>query len=162
MEPKDPWPTSDGPQPGHSRGAGDGRSFPITVSRKGVEDVEITGPDLKLVLCNHGALALAGLLEHMAKHQYCDGARHGGEETMFVSSGEPWTKDWPTEPGQYLFYGYRHGDDKSSARLRMVTVGIALNGKAVRHFEAEFLYAGEFHGKFKRISEEAPSLEDLP
>lgn len=98
----------------------------------------------------------------MAKHQYCDGARHGGEETMFVSSGEPWTKDWPDEPGRYLFYGYRLGDDRATkSRLRLVTVVIA-NDSVIRFSEAEFIYKHEFAGKFRRISDEVPSLEDLP
>ena len=69
-----------------------------------------------------------------------------------------WTWEWPTEPGKYLFYGMRRGDQSERRlRLRLVTVALDSAGKPARFAESEVFYRDEQLGLFKRVSEELPS-----
>lgn len=69
-----------------------------------------------------------------------------------------WFGEWPTEPGQYLFYGMRRGDlSEKRLRLRLVTVALDSTGRPARFTDGEFFYQSEQYGLFKKVSEELPS-----
>lgn len=59
--------------------------FPVTVQRvvDNNEELDVVAPGVRFRLCAHGARALALMLTDKAEQLYCDGYRHGGEETMY-------------------------------------------------------------------------------
>lgn len=74
---------------------------------------------------------------------------------------EGWTKEWPKEPGLYLFYGHRKSDQSEKRlRWRLVTVVIGGDGLVHRYAESEFFYESEQYGRFKKFTEAPPSLDD--
>lgn len=60
------------------------KPFPITANREGTGEVRVSFPGGSVLLCAHGARALAHEIEQAAVGQYCDGYRHGDESTMYI------------------------------------------------------------------------------
>ena len=61
--------------------------FPVKVAPFGEEEVEVSCKGFRLVVCVHGAIALATQLLEVVKGLHCDGYRHGEANTMFSSIG---------------------------------------------------------------------------
>jgi len=62
------------------------RNFPVTAvlaADRSREIISVVFPGGELRLCCHGARELARMLVEVADTGYCDGYRHGGNETMF-------------------------------------------------------------------------------
>lgn len=58
-----------------------------------------------------------------------------------------WTKEWPSEPGKYWFYGYRYGRVSVGREQKkvMCLVGVNKNGSGGLMYVAEgsFMYKNE-------------------
>lgn len=85
-----------------------------------------------------------------------DWIRKGLENRGEIS--KPWSKDWPTKPGLYLFYG--GALDLSDRRFQIVDVGFGYNS-LVYSAQTEFLYPSQHVGVWKPFEEEVPNLEKL-
>jgi hypothetical protein len=58
-----------------------------------------------------------------------------------------WTKEWPTKPGHYWFYGYRFGNDDGKEEKKFYLVEVWLCGKKdLAHVgNGHFWYVSEGH-----------------
>ena len=54
-----------------------------------------------------------------------------------------WTKEWPTEPGWYWFYGHLYGEDRDS-EYGIVRVYEISNG-VMRTIDGQFMYEADGH-----------------
>jgi len=68
-----------------------------------------------------------------------------------------WTKEWPKEPGLYLYYG---GFKDNLPQMQLCTV--SLNNKKLHYMtEARFLYPQDQEGAFRPFDEKPPDLSKL-
>jgi len=59
--------------------------FPIVVVPVGSREVAMIGPGFRVVMCAHGARALAEALKQVQELQHCKGSRHDDDSSMFTS-----------------------------------------------------------------------------
>jgi hypothetical protein len=68
-----------------------------------------------------------------------------------------WTKEWPTEPGWYWFYGHMYGEEKCNygvVEVRRITNGVT------RIMNGQFMFQAEGHyGHFIPLELPAPPEE---
>jgi len=77
---------------------------------------------------------------------------------------EEWTEEWPTKPGDYLFYGdYVSLKERSFwPRFHICHVGKSGDGKVMRDAGGQFLYKSEAYGVFKPlVTQPVPDLPNL-
>lgn len=71
--------------------------FPIVVVPVGDDRVALHGPGFKVVMCAHGARALADALRQVAYLQHCP-CLHRNDSTMFVSAESTELREAPQRP----------------------------------------------------------------
>lgn len=67
-----------------------------------------------------------------------------------------WTTTWPTEPGDYLFYGCSKGN--KPWKTRIVRVNLSGNGRLMFSCD-EFLYPETHHGYWAPFEATLPKWE---
>jgi len=73
-----------------------------------------------------------------------------------------WTKTWPTEPGQYLLYGYYITfGGASKPILGICRVYLGSKQRPMYICDGNFVYPSEFFGVFTPFECELPDLKDF-
>lgn len=68
-----------------------------------------------------------------------------------------WTKTWPTEPGEYLFYGDWHPRMNMPKNPRFFLVRVRRSSNGISYVgDGRFFYSKEMLGVFKRFDESVP------
>lgn len=87
----------------------------------------------------------------------CHRLPEGVSHHMYIAlQGPQWSTEWPTEPGNYLFYGNYKGQEPELKLCHVSKAGGDLNPHIARIADGAFLYEGEQEGVFKPLRVETP------